>query len=288
MEKTKPTGELNVMPENVVAKQPPVTPEERYRMIEEAAYFRSEKRGFVGGNVAEDWIHAEAEIDHMLKKQGCLPSMTPQDIQERVQESMVSDTAAIAAQVRAITLDALTRGNLDTEALRQVSAAVVKGAREGAAPLGDHGEHALKEAMRGLDDALAAAAEAAQLAIQEAAGRSGEFTKQGLKQAVDDLSTLQMLFVETLQDAARNAQGIVKVTLADLAEHARTSGSAVGHRSKIALDQLTQVLKSTARSQAQKGTEVLRHESALLAGLAAGLLQGVAARLMTKHTDKDS
>lgn len=50
--------------------------------------------------------------------------------------------------------------------------------------------------MRGLDEALAGAAEAAQLAIQEAAGRTGEFSRQGLKQAADDLATLQTLFVE--------------------------------------------------------------------------------------------
>ena len=194
----------------------------------------------------------------------------------------------IAAQVRGITLDALTRGHLDTDALKRVTAAVVKGAREGAAPLGEHGGQALKEAMRGLDEALAGAAEAAQLAIQEAAGRTGEFSRQGLKQAADDLATLQTLFVETLQDAAQAARGVVQATFTELAEHARSSGSALGQRTRIALDQLTQAVTSGARDQAKKGTEVLRHEAALLAGLAAGLLQGIAARLGSKDTDKDA
>lgn len=287
MAKAISTDERNVAPEIVGEQRLPATPEERYRMIEEAAYFRAEKRGFLGGDVAQDWIQAEAEIDRMLKEQGRLPSMTPEEIQGRVQGVLASDPAAIAAQVRAITLNALTRGSLDTDALKRVTAAVVKGAREGAAPLGEPGEQALKEAMRGLDEALAGAAEAAHLAIQEAAGRSNEFSRQGLKQAADELATFQTLFIETLQDAARNTQGVVQATLAELAEHARTSGSAVGHRTKIALDQLAQALKSSARNQAQKGTEVLRHEAALLAGLAAGLLQGVAARLASKNTDKD-
>lgn len=44
-----------------------VTPEQRYKMIAEAAYFRAEKRGFVGGNSAQDWIEAEAEIDNLLR-----------------------------------------------------------------------------------------------------------------------------------------------------------------------------------------------------------------------------
>ena len=32
-------------------------------MIQEAAYFRAEKRYFFGGNPVEDWLAAEAEID---------------------------------------------------------------------------------------------------------------------------------------------------------------------------------------------------------------------------------
>ena len=43
-----------------------VTPEERWQMIAVAAYYHAEKRGFVGGNPAEDWAAAEAEIDAQL------------------------------------------------------------------------------------------------------------------------------------------------------------------------------------------------------------------------------
>jgi hypothetical protein len=141
--------------------------------------------------------------------------------------------------------------------------------------------------MRGLDEALAVAAEAAQLAIQEAAGRTGEFSKEALTRAADDLATLQTLFVETLRDAAQSARGIVQTTFAELAEHARSSGSAVGQRTRIALEQLAQAVTAGAREQAQKGTEVVRHEVALLAGLTFGVLQGIAARLAEKSTDKD-
>ena len=45
-----------------------VTPEERWRMVAEAAYLRAEKRGFSGGNPTDDWLAAEAEIDKILSK----------------------------------------------------------------------------------------------------------------------------------------------------------------------------------------------------------------------------
>lgn len=46
-----------------------VTPEQRNKMIAEAAYFIAEKRGFGEGNTDADWLNAENEIDKMLTNQ---------------------------------------------------------------------------------------------------------------------------------------------------------------------------------------------------------------------------
>jgi hypothetical protein len=56
------------LPDRAVMLKPvgEVTPEERYRMIQEAAYYRAEKRGFAPGHEEEDWAAAVAEIDAML------------------------------------------------------------------------------------------------------------------------------------------------------------------------------------------------------------------------------
>ena len=45
---------------------PSTSPEERRRMIAEAAYYRAEKRGFKGGDPTEDWIAAQKEVDEAL------------------------------------------------------------------------------------------------------------------------------------------------------------------------------------------------------------------------------
>ncbi len=45
-----------------------ITPEARQRMICEAAYYRAESRGFVGGDATQDWAEAEAEVDRLLNK----------------------------------------------------------------------------------------------------------------------------------------------------------------------------------------------------------------------------
>lgn len=43
-----------------------VTPEERHRMIAEAAYYRALQRGFSGGSAEDDWAEAEREINSTL------------------------------------------------------------------------------------------------------------------------------------------------------------------------------------------------------------------------------
>jgi hypothetical protein len=47
-----------------------ITPEERHRLIAQAAYLKAEGRGFHGGDPAHDWLEAEAEIDARLMKPG--------------------------------------------------------------------------------------------------------------------------------------------------------------------------------------------------------------------------
>ena len=45
-----------------------VSPEQRHRMIEEAAYFRAEQRDFYGGDPVADWLLSEQEVDDVLSQ----------------------------------------------------------------------------------------------------------------------------------------------------------------------------------------------------------------------------
>lgn len=44
----------------------PIDPDQRRALIAQAAYFRAERRGFVPGYEAEDWLAAESEVDTAL------------------------------------------------------------------------------------------------------------------------------------------------------------------------------------------------------------------------------
>ena len=60
----KPAAKV-AAPKAVVSKKPEVSPEERYRMIQDAAYYIAERHGF-NGDSAYFWSLAESEIDARL------------------------------------------------------------------------------------------------------------------------------------------------------------------------------------------------------------------------------
>ncbi|MDO8413991.1 MAG: DUF2934 domain-containing protein [Gallionellaceae bacterium] len=61
----KPAAIAESVPKKSI-KRSTVTPEDRYRMIATAAYFRAEQRGFACGYKMVDWLASEAQIDAKL------------------------------------------------------------------------------------------------------------------------------------------------------------------------------------------------------------------------------
>lgn len=178
--------------------------------------------------------------------------------------------------VRRITLKALTKGELDTESVRQVASAVVKGAGMGAESHGPEAKDILAKAISGLDEALSKAAEASKLALEEAAGRGEEFSSHDLKRTLDDMQGLEGLFLETLRDAAKGGKDQVSATLHDLAEHAQHSGTAVGKQLKEGLTDLVEQITGAGKAQLEAGAESAKTTGSLLARLASGMLEGIA------------
>ncbi len=59
----KPGAEKTASKNNAV-----ISVDQRHAMIEKMAYLIAEKRGFVGGDPAQDWLIAESEIDVSITK----------------------------------------------------------------------------------------------------------------------------------------------------------------------------------------------------------------------------
>lgn len=219
----------------------------------------------------------------------------------------VTDTSALEAEVRNtvaqgsnvqkdvhdLTVKALSRHHRDHESLRDVIRAVLKGVREGA-------EHKLqqtpvqvqtvfkpiRDAVAGLDGALAQFAEASKLALEEAAGRAQKFSNDELVRVRKDLEGVENLFLETLQSSASTAHKVVSETLHDLATHARRNGTAVGSQLKDTLEAFNQHVASLGHDQLEAGIELTHAITSIMREAAADALNSIAERVKPDHKPK--
>jgi hypothetical protein len=80
-----------------MSSQRKITRSERRQLIAEAAYFRAERRGFVGGDPVRDWCEAEAEIESRLR------ALEDGQLVERIEEALEAARKRLAAVRRKLT-----------------------------------------------------------------------------------------------------------------------------------------------------------------------------------------
>lgn len=196
----------------------------------------------------------------------------------------------VQEKVRQLTLRVISSRSLDIGSVRQAADAVLRGARAGVQKELQHSsaqthiarDH-LKQAVTGLDIALAQFAEAAKLAVEEAAGRAQKYSSEDLMRARSDLENLEKMFVETLQSSASAARNAAGEILHDLAAHTRTHGSAVGSQMKETLSVLTRHIGAAGRAQVGVGLHLAKNTSDLVRQIAAGVLTGLAEHVQPGH-----
>ncbi|MBI2286966.1 MAG: hypothetical protein HYU79_05940 [Nitrosomonadales bacterium] len=196
----------------------------------------------------------------------------------------------VQERVRQLTLRFISARSLDIESVRQTADAVLRGAQAGVQQELQHtsaqthiARDHLKQAVTGLDIALAQFAEAAKLAVEEAAGRAQKYSSEDLKRARSDLENLEKMFVETLQNSASAAKNAAGEILHGLAAHARTQGSAIGTQLKETLSVFAHHIGAAGRAQAGVGLHLAKNTSDLVRQIAAGVLTGLAEHVQPGH-----
>lgn len=206
------------------------------------------------------------------------------DMKDEIRKA-IAEGRKVQEAVRAITLKALSGRELDQAAIAKVTREVMGAVREAAEARGDSeakpaSAQPIRDAVEGLDDALAQAAQALKLSLEEAAGRAGKFQHEDLARARGDLATLERMFIDTLRDTARAGRGAAADILEDLARHARVSGTAVGRQLEQA-SPLAGSLAHAGRVQFEAGLSAATASGAMFARIASGVLAGIADALTT-------
>jgi hypothetical protein len=145
-----------------------------------------------------------------------------QDVKDEIREAVQSGSD-VHQKIKAITLKALTERQLDMENIKNVAEAVSKGIYGGMTTQSEQAKAVFAQAASALDDALAAAAEASKLAIEEAASRVSEYSHHDLNGATEDLQDMEGMFLDTLEKAAKGGNQVVADIVGDFVSHARQS-----------------------------------------------------------------
>lgn len=188
----------------------------------------------------------------------------------------------VREKLRALTVQALTQGELAEREIREVLSAITEGVSLGAQQRADEVKSALGDALHGMDDALTHAAEAMQLAIKEAVSDAKEFGSGDLQQGLNDLKKLEEMLLETVSHAAENTQGLVRQELTAMAEHGRRIGTDTGVRVKAVADDLGNRVRGAVQGAASAGKEAARIVGARVAHISSRKLSEIAVKLAEK------
>ena len=204
-----------------------------------------------------------------------------QDVKDAARAAVKSGTD-VHQQIKAITLKALTKGQLDIDNIKSVTEAVGKGINEGMATQGEHAKEVFTQAATALDDALAIAAEASKLAIEEAASRVSEYSEHDLNDAIKDLQDREGVFLDTLGKIAKGSNQVIAGIVSDFIDHTGQSGTAVGKKTLTALE----ALKDLPQISKEIIVSSTVATASTLAQIGSGILLGIAESLQSSHSKK--
>ena len=202
-------------------------------------------------------------------------------VKEEIRDSVASGLD-VHEKIKAITLKALTERQLDIENIKTVAEAVSNGIYEGMSTQSEQTKEAFSHAASALDDALAIAAEASKLAIEEAASKVDEYSHRDLNEATEGLQGMENTFLDALDKAAKDGNHMVSDIVGDFVNHARQSGTAVGTEVLAALD----ALKGLPHLSKETVVSSTVATTINLAQIGSGILSGIAESLQSSQSKK--
>ena len=199
---------------------------------------------------------------------------------------VIAKGSEVRNHIRDITLSALKAGHLEAERIKNVVKTVGEGALSGLASDVADSKHTLREACAGIDDALAAGAQATQLTLEEAQQRVKHFADQDLAKAKADLKDLESLFLDTLGELADRSQTTASQILADVRRHARASGTAVGKQIGSTITEAAEELKQRGEPGINQALDTAFSTGQHFAQVAGGVLANIVGKLRGAKGEK--
>lgn len=182
----------------------------------------------------------------------------------------------IRNRMRDLTLQALQSRHFDYPGMKQVINAMTAGISLGAQQRTGQAKEVVADALAGIDQALMKSAQAAQLALQELASRSREFSDGELKQAVEQMKRLESDFLAAVNKAAESGSALSRSEFRAFLSHAQRVGTDTGSVVAQTMREFSHRIAAQMLDAQAEGLEAAREVNARFAEAASGFLQGIA------------
>lgn len=196
-------------------------------------------------------------------------------------EKVIADVQAAASndeglreRVRALVMRALVERQADPAAVKSVIRSALAGIDGGLAQRGVQAGNAVREAVSGVDEAVARSVYALQMALEEAWGQGREFAETDVKDAVSSLQDMEDDLLLTLKNAADDARGWLKAEFTDLGSHLARTGTDTGAQARDVVQRLNSRLASVAAGSGADARVAASVTGARLREVASGILRG--------------
>ena len=205
------------------------------------------------------------------------PDSGLQQLKEAVRQTVASGRD-LQSHISELVFSALSTATarIDLAHLQRVTRAALEGVGEGAQAGAAGSAEVIRKSVAGVEDALLKTAGVSHLAIEEAAGHVEEFSKTDLRRAVDELASLQELFLNVLGDVAKAGSKTAATAFTDIQRHIRDSGGVLGTMLADNARDLQGLFPPVAREGLQAGVESAGKAAEQMARMAGGLLTGIA------------
>lgn len=205
-----------------------------------------------------------------------------EEVAENVRAS-ADDAEQLREKVRALVMKALVDHQADPAAMREVMRDTLAGVGDGLVERGNQASSALREAVRGMDEAVGRSVYAVQMALEEAWGVGHRFAETDVKQTVDAVKDLEADLLSTIREAADKTQGWMKGEFADLGTHLARTGTDTGVQIRAVMEKLNSRVGGIAAGSMAETMATAQEAQNRLASVASGILRGLADSLDAKR-----
>ncbi len=198
-----------------------------------------------------------------------------QEITENARAA-AGDEAELRERIRAMVMQALVDRQADPAAIRDVMRDTIAGVGDGLFERGSQASTALREAVRGMDEAVGRSVYAVQMAVEEARGKGRRFADADVKEAVDAVKGLEGDLLSTLKEASDKTQGWLKGEFADLSLHLARTGTDTGAQVREVMEKLGSQMGGISAGALADSMAAMQEAQGRLATVASGILRGLA------------